>query len=263
MCYNIKCIITTERRLAAVPTAPKDKMAKKKRNNEPTRQQAYPDDMPVRRQAPKKKKKKNIFLFILKKLFACIATTLLSLFLIIIITGTIVATALTVYVMDFMDESSSITLAELESGSDTYFYGQEVDENGELQDVVLKQLKTDVQRIPVSIDKIPQHVRNAFVYTEDERFYLHDGVDYKRTFSAFLNMFIHFYDSEQGGSTITQQLIKNLTGDDEKTPQRKIREIFAAMQLEKTYSKDEILEEYLNFIGFGGPINGIQLASLR
>lgn len=263
MCYNIRCIITTERRLAAVPTAPKDKMAKKKRNNEPTRQQAYPDDMPVRRQAPKKKKKKNIFLFILKKLFACIATTLLSLFLIIIITGTIVATALTVYVMDFMDESSSITLAELESGSDTYFYGQEVDENGELQDVVLKQLKTDVQRIPVSIDKIPQHVRNAFVYTEDERFYLHDGVDYKRTFSAFLNMFIHFYDSEQGGSTITQQLIKNLTGDDEKTPQRKIREIFAAMQLEKTYSKDEILEEYLNFIGFGGPINGIQLASLR
>ncbi len=241
-------------------------MAKNKRDYEPMGQQAYPDDMPVRRQAPKKKKKKkkkNIFLVILQKLFACIATTLLSLFLIIIITGTIVATALTVYVMDFMDESSSITLAELESGSDTYFYGQRVNEDGELEDVVLKQLKTDVQRIPVSIDKIPQHVRNAFVYTEDERFYLHDGVDYKRTFSAFLNMFIHFYDSEQGGSTITQQLIKNLTGDDEKTPQRKIREIFAAMQLEKTYSKDEILEEYLNYIGFGGPINGIQLASLR
>lgn len=240
-------------------------MAKNKRDYEPMGQQAYPDDMPVRRQAPKKKKKKkkNIFLVILQKLFACIATTLLSLFLIIIITGTIVATALTVYVMDFMDESSSITLAELESGSDTYFYGQKVNENGELEDVVLKQLKTDVQRIPVSIDRIPQHVRNAFVYTEDERFYLHDGVDYKRTFSAFLNMFIHFYDSEQGGSTITQQLIKNLTGDDEKTPQRKIREIFAAMQLEKTYSKDEILEEYLNFIAFGGPVNGIQLASLR
>lgn len=240
-------------------------MAKNKRNYEPMGHQAYPDDMPVRRQAPKKKKKKkkNIFLLILQKLFACIATTLLSLFLIIIITGTIVATALTVYVMDFMDESSSITLAELESGSDTYFYGQKVNENGELEDVVLKQLKTDVQRIPVPIDRIPQHVRNAFVYTEDERFYLHDGVDYKRTFSAFLNMFIHFYDSDQGGSTITQQLIKNLTGDDEKTPQRKIREIFAAMQLEKTYSKDEILEEYLNFIGFGGPINGIQLASLR
>ncbi len=245
--------------------APDDKMAKYSRDNEPVRQQAYREDMPNGSPRPKKKKKKkkNIFLVILKKLFACIATTLLSLFLIIIITGTIVATALTVYVMDFMENTSSISLAELESGSDTYLYGTEIDENGEVQDVVLKQLKTDVQRIPVSIDRVPQHVRDAFVYTEDERFYLHDGVDYKRTFSAFLNMFMHFYDSEQGGSTITQQLIKNLTGDKEKTPQRKIREIFAAMQLEKTYSKDEILEEYLNFIGFGGPINGIQLASLR
>lgn len=231
--------------------------------DEPVRQRAYPENMPVRKKAPKKKKKKNIFLLILQKLFACIGTTLLSLFLIIVITGTIVATALTVYVMDFMDESSSITLAELESGSNTYFYGTEInEETGEVQDVVLKTLKTDVQRIPVDIEKVPQHVRDAFVFTEDERFYLHDGVDYKRTFSAFLNMFLHFYDSDQGGSTITQQLIKNLTGDKEKTPQRKIREIFAAMQLEKTYSKDEILEEYLNFIGFGGARNGIQIASI-
>lgn len=236
-------------------------MAKSNRNKEMTRQSDHRDD--IHKDKRHSKKKKNIFLLIIKKLFAVIATTLLSLFLIIIITGTIVATALTVYVMDFMDESSTITLAQLESGSDTYFYGTEIDENGEEQMVVLKQLKTDVQRIPVTIDKIPQHVRNAFVYTEDERFYVHDGVDYKRTFSAFLNMFVHFYDTDQGGSTITQQLIKNLTGDDEKTPQRKIREIFSAMQLEKTYSKDEILEEYLNFIGFGGPINGIQLASIR
>ena len=250
-------------------TVPKDKMAKYTYDDEPVRQQAYRGDMPVR-QAPKKrkkkKKKKNIVLLILQKLSACIATTLLSLFLIIVITGTVVATALTVYVMDFMDESSSITLAELEAGSNTYFYGKKVNsETGELEDELLLTLKPPdgIQRIPVSIDRVPQHVRNAFVYTEDERFYLHDGVDYKRTFSAFLNMFIHFYDSDQGGSTITQQLIKNLTGDDEKTPQRKIREIFSAMQLEKTYSKDEILEEYLNYIGFGGPRNGIQIASLH
>lgn len=220
----------------------------------------YNDEVPSKKP---KKKKKNIFLMFLKKLFMVIGTTLLSLFLVIIITGTIVATALTVYVLDFMDETSSITLAELESGSDTYFYGTEVNEDGEEEMVILERMKTDIQRIPVSIDRIPQHVRNAFVYTEDERFYVHDGVDYKRTFSAFLNMFLHFYDSDQGGSTITQQLIKNLTGDDEKSPQRKIREIFSAMQLEKTYSKDEILEEYLNYIGFGGAINGIQLASTQ
>ena len=211
-----------------------------------------------------KKKKKNKFLVILKKIGAAIVTTLLSLFLVMIITGTIVSTALTIYVLDFMDESTSVTFATLESGSDTYFYGTEInEETGEEKLILLNQIKTDIQRIPVSIDKVPQDVRNAFTCTEDERFYLHDGVDYKRTFSAFLNLFLHFYDTEQGGSTITQQLIKKLTGDEEHSFQRKIREIFAAMQLEKTYSKDEILEEYLNYISFGGPINGIQLASTR
>ncbi len=227
----------------------------------------FAEPMPARQSPPpnkKKKKKKHSLPFrIFKKIIAVIATTLLSLFLVMIITGTIVATALTVYVLDFMDESSSITFQALESGSDTYFYGTEFDENGEEKIVQLHRVKSSVQRIPVSIDKIPQHVRDAFVYTEDERFYVHDGVDYKRTFSAFLNMFMHFYDTNQGGSTITQQLIKNLTGDNEQSPQRKIREIFAAMQLEKTYSKDEILEEYLNYIGFGGAVNGIELACIR
>lgn len=213
----------------------------------------------------KKKKKKHSKVFnIIKKLITVIMTTLLSLVLIMIITGTIVCTALTVYVLDFMEETTGITLQELESGSNTYFYGMDTDEEtGNLEYVVLHSVQTDVQRIPVSIDEIPQHVRDAFVYTEDERFYTHDGVDYKRTFSAFLNMFLNIYDTEQGGSTITQQLVKNLTGDKEHSPQRKIREIFRAMQLEKTYSKDEILEEYLNYIGFGGPINGIQLAANR
>lgn len=244
----------------------KDKMANMTPSAGPPRQRPprRPDTAAKNNPSKKKKKKKNKFLVFLKKLFSVVVTTLLSLFLVMIITGTIVATALTVYVLDFMEDSTSITLAELESGSDTYFYGKSIDEEtGEEKLVVLQRIQTDVQRIPVSIDKIPQHVRNAFVYTEDERFYVHDGVDYKRTFSAFLNMFLHFYDTDQGGSTITQQLIKNLTGDREKSPQRKIREIFSAMQLEKTYSKDEILEEYLNYISFGGEINGIQLASTR
>ncbi|MBD5159949.1 MAG: hypothetical protein HDT23_06900 [Ruminococcus sp.] len=211
----------------------------------------------------KKKKKQSLPVRILKKLLAVISTTLLSLFLVMVITGTIVATALTVYVLDFMDDSTNVTLQELEAGSDTYFYGIQKNDKGKEEIVILNRVKTDVQRIPVSIDRIPQHVRDAFVYTEDERFYLHEGVDYKRTLSAFMNMFLHFYDSNQGGSTITQQLIKNLTNDRETSPQRKIREIFRAMQLERTYTKDEILEEYLNYIGFGGPINGIQLASIR
>ena len=212
--------------------------------------------------APKntrRKKKKSKLLLVIRKLFAIIMTTLLSLFLVMVITGTIVATALTVYVFDFMDETTGITIQEMEMSCNSYVYG--TDKDGEL--IELYKVSNDLQRIPITIDEIPQHVRDAFVYTEDERFYTHDGVDYKRTFTAFLNMFIHIYNTEQGGSTITQQLIKNLTGDDETSPQRKIREIFRAMQLEKKYSKDEILETYLNYIGFGGPINGIQLASLQ
>ncbi len=202
----------------------------------------------------KKKKKKNIF----KKILAVIGATLLSIFLVVVITGTIVVTALTVYVLEFMDETTDVTIKELENSSNTIVYAE--DKDGNL--IQLYAVANEIQRIPIDIEQVPQHVRDAFVAVEDERFYLHEGVDYKRTIGAFVDMFLHIYDTRQGGSTITQQLIKNLTGDDEVTPERKIREIFRAMQFEKKYSKDEILEAYLNYIGFGGPRNGIQLASL-
>ena len=93
-------------------------------------QQYYQNVAPatVRTKKKKKKKKKNIFLTVLKKFFMVIATTLLSLFLVMVITGTIVATALTVYVLDFMEDATNITLQELESGSDTYFYGNKTNE---------------------------------------------------------------------------------------------------------------------------------------
>ena len=183
---------------------------------------------------------------------------MLSIFLVVVITGTIVATAMTVYVLEFMDESTDVTIKELENSANTIVYAQDGDKLVQLYAVT-----SEVQRIPVDIEQIPQHVRDAFVCVEDERFYSHEGVDYKRTFAAFANMFMHIYDTKQGGSTITQQLIKNLTGDDDPSPERKIREIFRAMQFEKKYSKDEILENYLNYIGFGGPTNGIQLASIK
>ncbi len=256
-----------ERRLA-VTDGYSDKMNSKNLNASRHLEAA---DQEVHSNPHKKKKKKHSLAFrIFKKLMTVIATTLLSLLLVIIITGTIVSSALTVYVLKFMDDSTTVTLQELESGSDTFFFAQHLNTHGDLimdehGNPELEQLyhnPSKVQRIPVSIDKIPQHVRAAFVCTEDERFYAHDGVDYKRTFSAFLNMFLHFYNTEQGGSTITQQLVKNLSGNDQHTTERKIREIFSAMQLEKSYTKDEILEEYLNYIAFGGPRNGIQKAAI-
>lgn len=205
-----------------------------------------------------RKKPENPNVKIAKKIAAVLGTTLLSIFLVVVITGTIVATAMTVYVLEFMDESTDVTMKELENSANTIVYANDGDKL-----VQLYAVKSEVQRIPVDIEKIPQHVRDAFVCVEDERFYSHEGVDYKRTFAAFANMFMHIYDTKQGGSTITQQLIKNLTGDDDPSPERKIREIFRAMQFEKKYSKDEILENYLNYIGFGGPTNGIQLASIK
>lgn len=195
----------------------------------------------------------------LRRTFSILLTTIMSLFLICVITGTIVVTALTVYIMDFRDEVSSVTIEELELQYNTYVYATDAEGN----EVCLYEVNNDAERRPVEIADIPQHVRDAFVYAEDGRFYTHDGVDYKRTFYSFVNMFVHIYDTNIGGSTITQQLVKNITGDDVQSPARKIREIFRAMELEQNYSKDEILESYLNYIGFGGATNGIQSASVK
>ncbi len=207
----------------------------------------------------KRKKKPSRRVRILKRIVTILVSMFLCIFLICIITGTIVATAVAVYVLDFMDEASTITLEEMELSYNTNVYAY--DKEGNL--LTLYQVNNEVQRIPVTIEDIPQHVQDAFVYTEDERFYTHDGVDYKNTIAACVNMVLKFWDSERGGSTITQQLIKNVTGDAERSPSRKIREIFRAMTLEKNYSKQEIMETYLNYIGFGGAANGIEMASIK
>ncbi len=209
--------------------------------------------------APNKKKKPAKAWRVIKRIFSVLFSTLLSIFLICIITGTIVGTAAAVYVLGLMEESSSITLEEMEISCNTSVYGYDTDGNL----VTLYTVKNEDQRIPVDIQEVPQHVIDAFVYTEDERFYTHDGVDYKNTIAAMANLALNFWDTQRGGSTITQQLIKNVTGDDKESPSRKIREIFRAMTLEKNYSKTEIMDAYLNIIGFGGPINGIQMASIE
>lgn len=208
--------------------------------------------------APKKRKKKKINP--IKRTLAVIGTTILSLFLIVIITASIIAAALTVYVLQFVDQNSvDITLSDLDLDYTTFIYAY--DENESI--VELASISRNADRIPVSIDRIPQHVQDAFVYTEDERFYEHAGVDWKRTFSAFLNEFLHFLGGKQGGSTITQQLVKNVTGDDIQNWDRKMREIFRSAQLEKYCTKPDILQAYLNYIGFGGSAAGVQAASLK
>ncbi len=104
---------------------------------------------------------------------------------------------------------------------------------------------------------MPDNLKNAYVAIEDERFYSHNGVDIKRTASAIFNYVIHFGSSSFGGSTITQQLVKNLTGDNSDSVVRKVKEWWKAWLLETALSKEEILESYLNIIYVGPGIYGV------
>ena len=104
---------------------------------------------------------------------------------------------------------------------------------------------------------MPDNLKNAYVAIEDERFYSHSGVDIRRTASAIFNYVIHFGSSSFGGSTITQQLVKNLTGDNTDSVIRKVKEWWKAWLLETSLSKEEILEGYLNIIYVGPSIYGV------
>lgn len=210
----------------------------------------------------KKKSVKKSKVNPVKRTLTVIGTTLLSLVLVVIITGSIIAAALTVYVVQFMDEadvSINIDINDMDMDYTSFIYAY--DKNG--AKVELARISRNANRIPVTIDQIPQHVQDAFVYTEDERFYEHAGVDWKRTFSAFVNEIINIFGKRQGGSTITQQLVKNITTYTDQTWERKMTEIAQASALEKYSQKEAILESYLNIIGFGGNTAGIQAASQK
>ncbi len=120
-------------------------------------------------------------------------------------------------------------------------------------------LETSENRTWVNIENVPEDFQHAFVAIEDQRFYQHSGVDWKRTAAAGLSL----VQGKRvfGGSTITQQLLKNLTSENQVTIKRKLIEICRALQLEKHYSKDQILEWYMNIIYFGRNCYGIAEAA--
>lgn len=187
-----------------------------------------------------------------------IGRILLSVMLIGIITTCLVVGAFAVYVFGFVDDKVYEDLNELKLDFTTTVYVMNK-ETGQYEEY--QRLHGQDNRIWVGFDEIPQTLRDAFVSIEDKRFYEHTGVDWKRTLGAFANMFIDLYSSNQGGSTITQQLVKNLTGDNAQRPMRKIREIMRARYLEENYSKDIILECYLNTIALANGICGVEVAS--
>ena len=132
-----------------------------------------------------------------------------------------------------------------------------VDSDGNIQE--LQQIYASSDRDWASFDEIPRDLINAAVAIEDKRFYEHQGVDWITTVKACAGMF--FGSGDAGGSTITQQLVKNMTGDDSVTVRRKIVEIFKAQDFERRYSKDTIMEWYLNLIYFGDRKNGVKSAA--
>jgi penicillin-binding protein 1A len=124
----------------------------------------------------------------------------------------------------------------------------------------MQNLYAEENRVWVTSDEIPENLVYATIAIEDKDFLKHQGVDWYRTAGAFVNMFLGMKNTF-GGSTITQQLIKNLTEDNEATVQRKILEIFRALEFERNYSKEEIMEWYLNYVYFGEGCYGVYSAS--
>ena len=130
---------------------------------------------------------------------------------------------------------------------------------------VIAELSGDESRKIITLDDMSKYLPKAYIAIEDERFYEHNGVDLKRTTAAIASFVTHAGNSSFGGSTITQQLVKNITKDDEDTGfegvTRKVKEWAKAYQIEKMLSKDQILELYLNIIFVGGKNSGVEVGS--
>ncbi|MEI3607829.1 PBP1A family penicillin-binding protein [Pseudogracilibacillus sp. SE30717A] len=118
----------------------------------------------------------------------------------------------------------------------------------------------DQYRLPVDLEQVPDHVQDAFIAIEDKRFYTHSGVDFRSIMRALYKDIIA-RSKVEGASTITQQLAKNLFLTNDKSWLRKTKEVMIALYLEREFTKDEILEMYLNAVYFGEGQYGIEAAS--
>ncbi len=212
-----------------------------------------PEPQTVEREVKKRKKRKKrkrkhpilfgIFLFF----FSLFAAGMLT---VIFVGGTV------------LEEVDQIIYGDIAIDLDSYKNSQNqtsimygYDNDGTV--VELTRLHGEENRIWLSYDEMPEEICWAFICLEDKRFYEHPGVDWIRTIGVLINP---AYEG-QGASTITQQLIKNLTDDDEVTYSRKFNEILRALNLENNYSKKDILEAYLNTVSLGAGCYGVKTAA--
>ena len=177
--------------------------------------------------------------------------------MILIVCGVVFAGILGDYLQqDILTEASNWSIDDYGMDETSFMYY--VDGAGNIQQ--LQQIYTTTDRQVATLSEIPQALIDATVAIEDKRFYEHQGVDWITTVKACLNMFFGG-DSQFGGSTITQQLIKNVSEQKSVTVQRKVMEIFRAQVFEREYDKDKIMEEYLNRIYLGRGCYGVKSAA--
>ncbi len=179
-----------------------------------------------------------------------------TLLAILVCAGIIVSISMGIYVFKIASEPTGIDLNARSLNLSSFIYIEDPD-SGEF--VEYQKLYGTENRIWVDIQDMPEYMGEAIIAIEDKRFYDHSGVDWRRTGGAVLSLLSG--SDNYGGSTLTQQLIKNITDDNEVSLTRKLREIFRALNIEKEYSKDDILEAYLNVVNFGNNAQGVQAAS--
>lgn len=190
---------------------------------------------------------KNIIKMSLKAVF--------TIFMVMFITGVVAGVSIFAYIMTLTDNKIDYNVKDARLNLTSFVYVN--DENGVPKEY--ESFHSSENRVWVDFNEIPKNMKDAMVAIEDKRFYKHKGVDWVRTTTAIINLATG--GKTYGGSTLTQQLIKNLTEDNEASLTRKVREIFRALNFEKEYSKDEILEAYLNVVNFGSGCNGVQSAA--
>lgn len=201
--------------------------------------------------AKTKKKNKNKK----RRRLSNVAATILSFIAIFAFTALIVVGYVVVNIVTVMNGEPVLNLEAEKNNQNQTSFLYATDADG--KEIELLRLHGTENRIWVDLKDIPQNMRDAFIALEDKRFNEHSGVDWKRTIGV---MVVSRYEG-QGGSTITQQLVKNITGKNEVTYVRKYNEILTALNLEKNYTKDQILEAYLNTLYLGQGCYGVETAS--
>lgn len=177
-------------------------------------------------------------------------------------------------VRETQGDSDLLDITNIELAFTTIIYAPQTNENGQQEWVEYQRLQSpEENRIWRSLNEISPHLQHAFVAVEDEDFYTSIGFSPKRTILAALNelfykltgSYLPGQSGQLGASTIEQQLIKNITGEDQSSGMegysRKLKEIFRAMAMDNRFSKEEILEAYLNTIGLTGNIAGVEAAA--